>query len=59
MNKYKINIIYNDSGPNINDILIKTLKIEISKKLKNMILLQGKNVLPLNSTYLSRESDVK
>lgn len=59
MNKYKINIIYNDSGPNINDILIKTLKIEISKKLKNMILLQGKNVLLLNSTYLSRESDVK
>lgn len=54
MNKYKINIIYNDSGPNINDILIKTLKIEISKNLKNMILLQGKNVLPLNSTYLSR-----
>lgn len=59
MNKYKINIIYNDSGPNINDILIKTLKIEISKNLKNMILLQGKNVLLLNSTYLSRESDVK
>lgn len=59
MNKYKINIIYNDSGPNINDILIKTLKIEISKKLKNRILLQGKNVLLLNSTYLSRESDVK
>ena len=59
MNKYKINIIYNDSGPNINDILIKTLKIEISKNLKNMILIQDKNVLLLNSTYLSRESDVK
>lgn len=54
MNKYKINIIYNDSGPNINDILVKTLKIEISKNLKNMILIQDKNVLPLNSTYLSR-----
>ena len=59
MNKYKINIIYNDSGPNINDILVKTLKIEISKNLKNMILIQDKNVLLLNSTYLSRESDVK
>lgn len=59
MNKYKINIIYNDSGPNINDILIKTLKIEISKNLKNMILIQDKNVLLLNSAYLSRESDVK
>ena len=31
MNKYKINIIYNDTGLNINDILIKTLKTEISK----------------------------
>lgn len=32
MNKYNINIVYNDSGPNINEILIKTLKIQISKK---------------------------
>lgn len=54
MNKYKINIIYNDYGPNINDILIKTLKIEISKNIKNKILKNDKNVLPLNSTYLSR-----
>lgn len=54
MNKYKINIIYNDSGPNINDMLIKTLKIEVAKNLKNKILKNDKNVLPLNSTYLSR-----
>ena len=38
MNKYKINIIYNDSGSNINDILIKTLKVEILKKIKKIIL---------------------
>lgn len=31
MNKYKINIIYNDTDLNINDILIKALKKEISK----------------------------
>lgn len=54
MNKYKINIIYNDSGPNINDLLIKILKIEISKNLKNMLLKNYENVLSLNSTYLSR-----
>ena len=54
MNKYKINIIYNDSGPNINDILIKILKIEISKNFKNIILIQDKNELSLNSTHLSR-----
>lgn len=53
MNKYKINIIYNNSGPNINELLIKILKIEISKNLKNMILTQDKNVLPLNNTNLS------
>lgn len=53
MNKYKINIIYNDAGPNINELLIKTLKIEISKNLKNMILTQDKNVLSLNNTNLS------
>lgn len=54
MNKYKINIIYNESGPNINDILIKTLKVEILKNLKKMILKNDKNMVPLNSTYLSR-----
>ena len=53
MNKYKIKIIYNDTGPNINDILIKTLKIGISKNLKKLIL-KNDNMLPLNSTYLSR-----
>lgn len=53
MNKYKINIIYNEDGPNINDLLIKTLKIEISKNLKNIILTQDKNVLPLNNINLS------
>ena len=31
MNKYKMNIIYNDTDLNINDILIKTLKTELSK----------------------------
>ena len=54
MNKYKINIIYNASGSNIDDILIKTLKIEILKNFKSVILMQDKKVLPLSSTYLSR-----
>ena len=53
MNKYKINIIYNEDGLDINEILIKTLKIEISRKFKTVIL---KKEL-LNNIYLSRGSE--
>lgn len=55
MNKYKINIIYNDSGPNINEILIKTLKIQISKILRNIVLKNDKNISLLNNNYFSCE----
>ena len=55
MNKYKINIVYNDSGPNINEILIKTLKIQISKNLRNIVLKSDKNISLLNSNYFSCE----
>ena len=55
MNKYKINIIYNDSGPNINNILIKTLKIQISKILRNIVLKNDKNISLLNNNYFSCE----
>ena len=58
MNKYKINIIYNDSDLNINDILIKTLQMEISKNLKNIISKEDKKALMLNkTTYLKGNSD--
>lgn len=55
MNKYNINIVYNDSGPNINEILIKTLKIQISKNLRNIGLKNDKNISMLNSNYFSCE----
>ena len=58
MNKYKINILYNDSDLNINDILIKTLQMEISKNLKNIISKEDKKALMLNkTTYLKGNSD--
>ena len=58
MNKYKINIIYNDSDLNINDILIKTLQMEISKNLINIISKEDKKALMLNkTTYLKGNSD--
>ncbi len=51
MNKYKINIVYNNEL-NINDIFIKVLKREIEIYL-NSICKERKKELTSNSTYLS------
>ena len=53
MNKYKINIIYNNSDLSINDLIINTLKREISKNLNNIILKRYQNNQSLNKTNLS------
>ena len=54
MVKYKINLIFNDKAKSLNDILTKTLKIELEKKFKTTCKIPNLE-LPFMHTHYSQK----